>query len=429
MELGVGTHFGQGKGDPEFSFEWIKSAGMNSFRDEIYWDHVEYQPGKFMPNRNASKSLQAFSDAKDTGINPLLILSYGHTFYDGGSQPYTAKGRSAFARYAGWLAKQLNGKVEYFEIWNEWNGGVGTYPKKVNYGSPLDYVKLADASYSEIKRVNPAAKVIVGALSDDLKGWPWLTEAIKAGLLKRADGVSVHLYNHSMAASEAGASEIIDRVRTLQSLLRASNGGKPMPIYVTETGWPTHIGWTGVSEQVEAEQDARLLLEAQTVEDLAGIWWYELVDGGDNPIEREHRFGLLRTSLKEKPAACRLRSLVPFIKQSILVQDISKDDAHALMFKGKDGRNLLAVWVGSGYTNAVSNIEITGSFASVKAFDKVCGDRVIDGFKGWSAKSCDDQVINVLKDMKADAIQIEAGSYPTLVWVDGNAKLTGIIKQ
>lgn len=198
-----------------------------------------------------------------------------------------------------------------------------------------------------LKSANPAAKVIVGALADDLNGWPWLTAAINAGLLVSADGVSVHLYDHSMPPSQAWVSEVVNSLRTLQTLLRASNGGKPVPIYVTETGCPTYVGSGGVSEKVAAEQDARLLLEAQTVEDLAGIWWYDFADVGDNPYNREHRF---------------------------------------------------------------SNITVTGRFGSVKAFDQVCGDRVIDGFK----------------DASANAIQIRAETYPTLVWMEGDVKLAGM---
>jgi hypothetical protein len=125
------------------------------------------------------------------------------------------------------------------------------FPKE--NGSPENYVKLTSVTYDAIKKENPAANVIVGAISDDLEEWSWLKEAIKAGLLKKANGASVHLYNHSMPKSQAGASEIINRLRALQTLLRAKNGGLPIPLYVTETGWPTDWGLTGVSKRVAAE--------------------------------------------------------------------------------------------------------------------------------------------------------------------------------
>lgn len=411
LELGVGTHFGQGRGDPAFAFEWIKSTGMTSFRDEIYWNSVELQLGKFTPDVKAQFSLQAFSDAKAKGMNPMLILSYGNPLYDGGTQPYSDRGRTAFAAYASWLVKQLKDKVEYVEIWNEWNLGAGTFPKKLDYGRPVDYVKLVGVTYDAVKQQNPIAKVIVGAIGDDLEDWAWLKEAIKAGLLKKTDGISVHLYNHSMPKRQAGANEIITRLRSLENLLRERNGGIPIPIYVTETGWPTDWGLSGVSETVAAEQNARLLLEAHTLKDLAGIWWYELVDGGDSPINREDRFGLLNTAMQEKSAGCRLHSLAPFVEQSELTQNISNGNAQALLFRNKAGMALLAVWTGHGYVDTATDLEVQGSFNDVKAFDKDCGDRVIAGFKGATANT----------------IQIQANSYPTLVWVGADANLTKIV--
>ena len=413
FEFGVGTHFGQGKGNPSVAFKWLTDAGMTSFRDEIYWKNLELEPGKIAPNAKALLSIKVFTEANQHDFNPVLILSYGNPIYDKGSQPSSEKARKGFAAYAKWLAGKLKGKVEYFEVWNEWNLGTGTSPVKLDYGNPVDYVKLASVTYDAIKKANPAAKVIVGAIGDDMEEWSWLKAAINAGLLKKADGVSVHLYNHSMPKNKAGAAEIVQRLRTLQTLLRKSNGGVAVPIFVTETGWPTHWGFTGVSEQVAAEQNARLLLETQTLEDLAGIWWYELNDGGKNPIEPEHRFGLLTTSLKEKPAGCRLRSLIPFIKQSSLHQDISDGNARALLFKGKTEHALLAVWAGIGYSGAVNDLEIQGTFNNAKVFDTDCGDRVTAGFKGATPTT----------------IKIDASSYPTLIWVRADSKLTKIVTK
>jgi polysaccharide biosynthesis protein PslG len=413
FEFGVGTHFGQGKGNSSVAFKWMSDAGMTSFRDEIYWKNMEFKPGKIAPNAKALLAIKAFTDANQHAFNPFLILSYGNPIYDKGSQPTSEQGRQGFAAYAKWLAGRLKGKVEYFEVWNEWNLGSGTVPKKLNNGNPVDYVKLAGISYDAIKKENPAAKVIVGAIGGDRENWPWLQDAIKAGLLKKADGVSVHLYNHSLPNNQAGAAEVVQRLRTLQTLLRKSNGGVAVPIFVTETGWPTHWGLKGVSEQIAAEQTARLLLEAQSLEDLAGIWWYELADGGKNPFEPEHRFGLLTTYLKEKPAGCRLRSLIPFIKQSSLNQNISHGNARALLFKGKTEHALLAVWAGIGYFGAVNYLEIQGTFNNAKAFDKDCGDRVTTGFKGATPTT----------------IKIEASSYPTLIWVRSDSKLTKIVTK
>lgn len=150
FELGVGTHFGQGCSYPTSTFECMKSAEMSSFRDEIYWDSVEHQTGVYGPNKNELKFCRYILTPGGTGINPVLVLSYGNQLYDDGPQPYTAAGRSAFAAYADWLATQLKGKVVNFEIWNEWNSGFGTN-SKIIFGNSVNYVKLARTSYNAIK--------------------------------------------------------------------------------------------------------------------------------------------------------------------------------------------------------------------------------------------------------------------------------------
>lgn len=145
-----------------------------------------------------------------------------------------------------------------------------------------------------------------------------------------------------------------------------------------------------------------------------GVGWYELIDSGDNPMEGEHRFGPLRTFLKEKSAECRLCSQVLFIKQSSLIQYINNGDVQALLFNGAKERTVLAVRAEAGYTNAVSTIVITITVNSgtAKAFSQACGDGIINEFKGADT----------------NAIQIQAGTYPALAWIDGDTNLAGIVQ-
>jgi len=235
--LGYGTHFAQGKIEYRQFTQHRTWSGVNSHRDEVYWGHSETSPGKFTPNENSRASIYAFKNEALQGLKPLVILSYGNKLYDNGTQPHTNEGRLAFSRYSQWIAKELSPfGVQHFEIWNEWNIGSGTKPR-VRRGDARQYVKLVEKTYNAIKEVNSTATVIVGALGDDLPDWPWLRQAIEFGLLKHSDGLSVHLYNHSAKESRAGAPELIQRLYTLDAILKR-NGYKDYPIYVTEVGWP-----------------------------------------------------------------------------------------------------------------------------------------------------------------------------------------------
>lgn len=143
-----------------------------------------------------------------------------------------------------------------------------------------------------------------------------------------------------------------------------------------------------------------------------GVGWYEPIDSGDNPMEGKHHFGPLRTFLKEKSAECRLCSLVLFIKQLGLIQNISNSDTQALLFKGAKERTLLNIGAEAGYTDAVSKVVITVNSGIAKAFNQACGKGIINEFEGADVNT----------------IQIQTGTYPALAWIDGDTNLAGIVQ-
>jgi len=201
-------------------------------------------------------------------------------------------------------------------------------------------VKLAQETYKSIKSVNPKAKVLVGGLGDDLPDWPWLKQAILFGLLDYADGISVHLYNHC-DKKNVGADELMTRLDQLRELMVIS-GKSDLPIYVTEVGWPTDVGKCGLSETRSALHTLRFLLEASTKPWIGGVWFYEFMDGGDNPQEREHRFGLLRRDGSEKPSGCIVRELSKVV--STRPRQLIKEKEFSYAVYNGDANDLLIIW-------------------------------------------------------------------------------------
>ena len=108
--VGVGTHFGQGRGDVPASFALMKSAGLNAYRDEIFWSFVEKQPERPVARKRKLSLVRASLDAaKGNGFAPILILDYGNSLYGGGF-PLTDESRKAFAAYAGFMATRFTRK-------------------------------------------------------------------------------------------------------------------------------------------------------------------------------------------------------------------------------------------------------------------------------------------------------------------------------
>lgn len=308
MILGVGTHFGfwPPKSDVGLFRSWMARARFDSARDDMFWVHVEDGAGRFELRQGATVTRDLWRSMRQP-FEPLLVLGYGHPAYDGGGQPRTPAARAAFARYAGYVLAQTAPSVRMVEVWNEWNLKAGARPGGSD-GDAQDYARLADETAQRLKALDPAVKVLVGAVSDDFPDWRWMRRGIAAGLLAHADGVSVHLYNYCMAPQRVGADELIERLDALRAIMDAA--GRPaMPVYVSEVGWPTHSGKCPVGEADAATHSVRFMLQASERPWVKGVWFYEFQDGGEDPADREAHFGLLRRDGSEKPAGCALREL------------------------------------------------------------------------------------------------------------------------
>jgi polysaccharide biosynthesis protein PslG len=309
LAIGVQTHFAfePPRTDVRAFRAWMQRSGFTSSRDEMFWWDVEDGSGTLGLRKGALRSQQVW-DSMPGPFAALLTLDFGHPGYDAGGQPRTEQGRLAFARYADFAASHSQPRVRWVEIWNEWNlvsdhqRGVG------NRGEPEEYVRLARIAYRKLKADHPDLRVLTGSAGDETPEWPWTREAIRRGMLENTDGVAVHLYNYCIPEAVGGSDELADRLDSLHAIISAA--GRPqLPIFVTEVGWPTNRGDCGTSEGTAAAQSVRFLLEASLRPWVAGVWFYELQDGGDDPANREHRFGLLRRDGTEKPAGCALREL------------------------------------------------------------------------------------------------------------------------
>jgi hypothetical protein len=314
LVLGVQTHIGYHppRTDAATFRSWMQRSGFTSARDEMFWNDVE-SAERLELQRGALNAHEVWKSMPRT-FSGLLTLDFGHPGYDSGGQPKSEHARAAFARYAQFVVARGKPHVRWAEIWNEWNLKSGALPRGGSSGEAPDYVRLARTTYERLKAEDPDILVLAGSSGDDIPewpwtpDWPWMREAIGHGLLLQTDGVAVHLYNHCMPARAVGSDELAARLDSIRGLVSAA--GQPrMPIFVTEVGWPTHRGPCGIAETAAAAHSLRFLLEASVRPWVAGVWFYELQDSGNDPTNPEHRFGLLRRDGTEKPAGCLLREL------------------------------------------------------------------------------------------------------------------------
>ena len=343
--LGVATHQGMGQGriargyDPAVALDRIREIGFNSFRDDIAWGYLAAP--------RAQRGLPEVLRPLETQIagapgRPVLILGGEAPQVPDSSPPTTDAARRRFADFArdAVTAVRALTPAPLFELWNEWNMEARRKP-----GFDLDtYAALLREVSPTLRRALPRGGLVVGAVGED-PGWRWVNGLIDRGALARADGLSVHFYNHCAADAERTAAEVIGRMRAVHDIVTARTGDARYPFYATEVGWTNARGHCHVSEARAADNMAQTVLWAATATDwLKGVWFYELKDSGTNARELEDNFGLYRFDGTPKPAVCAVKGAWAFVRDSLEAREERPFEDVMLVRAKTRGETRIALW-------------------------------------------------------------------------------------
>jgi hypothetical protein len=313
--LGVGTHFIDSPTVQPRLLNLTRNVEANSVRADTGWRFVETTKGAY---RIPPPWDQFVNNARRRGIEPLLILDYGNRFYDDGRIPRSPDAIDGFIRFATFVVKHFAGRVRYYEIWNEWNTGTGGYYPG---GRPEDYARLFDAAYPAIKRIEPNSIVLVGgagAGADD-----WYQQIARLGVAALADGIAVHPYvwtrvNHHSATGSNGPERSVQQVINIETSMQRLSGGRQIPLYITEIGWPVGTARGEYPSEEVAAMAERSMLMFAALPYLRGVWWYDLIDDGPDAANPEDRFGLFSQSGAISPAGETIRSIASLLKSGHL---------------------------------------------------------------------------------------------------------------
>jgi beta-glucosidase/6-phospho-beta-glucosidase/beta-galactosidase len=150
FKVGTTTHFAQAKGDLPHNIEMMQHAGIRWIRDEAYWSQIETEKGRLEMPEMYDRYVRGVAEA---GLSPLMLLTYGNRFYDGGGKPISDEARAGFIRHAQFVAEHFKGLIPAYQVWNEWDIGIGTAGRVP--GTPPDYVKLLSEVYPALKEIDP----------------------------------------------------------------------------------------------------------------------------------------------------------------------------------------------------------------------------------------------------------------------------------
>jgi hypothetical protein len=331
--IGVCTHFAQNWSVKEI-MPLIAKSGASWIRDEIFWAGLEPTPGNY---QIPSKSKGWIKAARNAGLKIDLILVYGNPGY---ADHYDT---AAYAKAAGWLAREVANDVQAIEILNEpqnfgfrdayggwWNGNepngsVSPYLQK--------YVLILNTAAKEIKLSNPQMTVIGLGTPP-----PASFRMIALGLAPQVDGLTDHPYGGRLP-------EIVPYAATPDLLRRDgiatadTNGTFASQVSMfreqarkwgaTEKLWHTEWGYStvharldkhqpGLSEETQAVYILRRILESDAI-GVEHTFIYDFKDDGTDPHSDYENFGLVKFNCAPKPSYSAVQRVTALLGEMPMV--------------------------------------------------------------------------------------------------------------
>lgn len=339
---GVNIHFVTGH---EKDLDMIAAAGFKFIRMDFIWASTELEKGIY----DWTGYDELTSNLEKRGLSAIYILDYSNSLYGetvesvnpingkvrkNVASPQHPESVEAFARWSAAAAEHFRGRSILWEIWNEPN---------IFFWSPrpdvTQYTTLAMATAKAIREKVPEASIIGPATSE--VPLSFLEPFFSSGVLAYFEAVSVHPYRNYSKSPETAA----DDYRALRELIERyiPAGKKEMPIISSEWGYSTYT--EGISIETQAEYLVRMQM-SNCLNDIPLSIWYDWMDDGKDPGEREHNFGTVTNDLKPKPAYQAAQVMNHQMEGYQLTRriDVSNDNDYLLLFRNDDNDYRMSAW-------------------------------------------------------------------------------------
>ncbi len=143
--FGINTAFRPGAANLAAVLQKMQEAGIKWGRQDFTWRRIEKGKGRY----DWDDYDRLVEMCHEHGILLFGNLAYAPNFHD----PTTAEGVQAYCDFVSATVKHFAGRVNYWQIWNEPNGGFWK-------GTPQQYAQLLAAAGEAIHQANPNAKVL-----------------------------------------------------------------------------------------------------------------------------------------------------------------------------------------------------------------------------------------------------------------------------
>lgn len=282
--------------DPERVYDKVAALGVKWIRLQSGWQKTEKEEGVY----DFAWLDSQVDNLRMRGLIPWMCLCYGNVLYDELAKEYlgavgcppirTKRAYDAWIRYVEAVVTHFKGRIEYYEVWNEPEGGWTWRPAP----DPKEYAEFCIRTGGAVKAADPDAKVITGSHYDDTL--LYFNEEFLNGTLSVSDAVTYHSYNYDETLS-------MQRVKALNALIKHYGGNAE--VIQGESGSQSKTGGNGALYWVRTnpEMQAKQMLRHTVADLLTGCKFssvFSAVDMAENldakagqPITTCGYFGLL----------------------------------------------------------------------------------------------------------------------------------------
>jgi len=305
--FGINTAFGPDTPDLEARLKAMQQAGIKWGRQDFTWRRIEKAPGQY----DWSGYDRLVEQCRQHGLLLFGNLAYEPAFHD----PRTSAGVEAYCAFARAAAQRYAGQVDYWQIWNEPNGGFWK-------GTADQYAHLLAAAGQAIHKANSRARVLgLNSAFCDVRFAEVVLRQVPNDCF---DIACFHPYRPPNAPEDPFDWWMLDqyvrswnkntltldyplvRMTLLQQAAELrrvlEKFGPPKPLWITEMCWNSHIHPYGVSELRQADLLVRLYVLGIASGQIEKIFWWTLKDGGTRQFDQADMVGLMRADLTPKYA-------------------------------------------------------------------------------------------------------------------------------
>ena len=369
--LGVSSHMSSmspGAWELEFEMEKLHQAGVHLVREDFFWEMIEPSQDEW--------NLQVFEHlverVLESDMELVAILDYGVDWAMPSGFNSEVKPED-FADFAGYVARNFHGRINYFEIGNEPDLFIFWRPLP----DPNHYGKLLKSASKAIRESNPEAKILFGGISPVESyfygpegSWQFLLKvhSYHPDICQYFDILAIHPYAFLQASSpEFGATEKPALIYNLTGAIRQARkqleriGCPEKEIWLTEMGWPDLF--TGKQRQASYLVRGLFLAMAEKVGAYA---WYTFWDSAERGFNKEDFFGLFTFPGKTpepKPAYDAMKTAHQILGKMRYAGDLGeklgwKNNCRALAFADDENRWAIAIWKETSLAESRCELEI-----------------------------------------------------------------------